>query len=159
MVKYTEEQLIEIKPEAYTPQPEILDEFNKLVESVTLEFAEKGARRNHNGDSFIDEHGNERTYNYLNRRRGSRSGARPLKKKAQEVEVDDDGWATLTKHKKSFSDEAVDERDQFREAVRSEPTKVKISNKKMGSSKAVDSRDTVADKHTNTFNAFEALDD
>lgn len=160
MVKYTEEQLIEIQQEAYIPQPEVLDAFNKLVDSVTLEFAKANARKPHNGDTFIDEHGNERSYNYLNRRRGSRSSGKPLKKKTQEVEVDDDGWATFApKHKKSFNEESVDDRDAFRESVRAEPTKVKINNRKMGSSKAVDARDVVADKPVNSFNAFAALGD
>lgn len=158
MVKYTEEQLLELQEESHVSEPEILDAFNKLVESVALEFS-KNSNRKHNGDTFIDEFGNERSYSTFNRRRGSRSSGKPLKKKTQEVEVDDDGWATFKQHKKSFGEEALDERDQFREVVKSEPSKVKISSKKMGSSKAVDSRDTVADKQTTKFNAFAFLGD
>lgn len=162
MVKYTEEQLLEWREEAYIPQSQVLDAFNKLVETVAEEFQKLADKNNfkktgRSGDTFIDEHGNERTYNYLNRRRGSRSN-KPLKKKATEVAVDDDGWATLTtKGKKSFGEEGVDDREAFRESVKAE-MKVKPNNKKLGSSKAVDSRDVVADKQTNKFNAFAALD-
>lgn len=165
MAKYTEEQLLSWKDEAYIPQPEVLDAFNKLVESVAEEFQKIAEKSNfkkpaRNGDTFIDEHGNERTYNYLNRRRGSRSN-KPMKKKATEVAVDDDGWATLTNNKpskKSFGEEGNDDREAFRESVKTE-MKVKPNNKKLGSSKAVDSRDVIADKQTTKFNAFEALGD
>ena len=34
MAKYTEEQLLELKSEAHTPKPEILDAFNKLIEEL-----------------------------------------------------------------------------------------------------------------------------
>ena len=161
MVKYTEEQLLEYKDEAHIPQPQILEAFNQLVESVAIEFQMNKAnvKKPNNGDTFIDEHGNERPYTHMNRRRGSRSGAKPnLKKKANEVQVDDDGWATLTdKQKKSFSGED-EELEAFREAIR-DSMKVKPNNKNLGSSKAVDAKDTIADKQTITFNAFEALGD
>ncbi|CAH6718302.1 cap-associated protein Caf20p [[Candida] jaroonii] len=161
MAKYTEEQLFEIQEEAHIPQPEVLDAFNKLVETVSIELAKSEKKKNHgphNGDTYFDEFGNERSYTSFNRRRGSHSSKKPLKKKATEVAVDDDGWATLTtKHKKSFGEDASDEKDKFRDSLKSEPAKVRPNNKKLGSSKAADPRETIADKQTVKFNAFEAL--
>lgn len=162
MAKYSEDQLLEAKELAYTPKPEILEAFNDLVELVREHFANEKRARQTNGDTYIDERGNERSYNHLNRRRLLRSGqAKPnLRKKAAEV-VDEDGWATYTKPKKSFGEDAYDDRDKFRESLRGgdAAVKVKPNNKNLGSSKAVDPRDTIADKQTNTFNAFEALGD
>lgn len=160
MTKYSEEQLLEAKELAYTSKPEILEAFNDLVELVREHFANEKRARQTNGDTYIDERGNERSYNHLNRRRLLRLGQpKPnLRKKAAEV-VDEDGWATYTKPKKSFGEEAYDERDKFRELLKDTAVKVKPNNKNLGSSKAVDPRDTIADKQTNTFNAFEALGD
>lgn len=151
MAKYTEEQLLEAKELAYNPQPEALEAFTELVDSVREHWEKKKT----NGDTYIDENGNERLYNHLNRRRLSRTGNKPIIRKKQETTVDEDGWATLTKQaKKSFGEDAVEERTKFREAVRAKP-----NNKNLGSSKAVDSRDAIAEKHTIAFNAFEALGD
>lgn len=158
MVKYTEEELLKFQDEAYVSHPDILEAFNQLVDNVIeLSNAKKIYR---SGDTFIDENGNERSYQHFNRRRGSRSGSKPIKKKTGEVAVDDDGWATLSaKHKKSFTeDSALDDKDKFKETYR-DATKAKPNNKKLGSNKAVDPRDTIADKQTINFNAFEALGD
>mgnify|MGYP005983643141 CR=1 FL=1 len=162
MIKYTEEQLFEVQEQAYNPKPEILDAFNALVESVREHNELKAAFKRSNGDTYIDEHGNERSYRHMNRRRPSRTGVNPnLKKKpAEVVKVDEDGWATFTKAKKSFgAEDGTDERDKFRENVKDSGAAVKIkpNNKNLGSSKAVDPRDAIADKQTTTFNAFEAL--
>lgn len=168
MAKYTEEQLFELKEVAHVPQPAILEAFNQLVEQVKEHAAAEQAKRTkfNNGDTYIDENGNERAYHTLNRRRLSRSGGtKPnnLRKKAVE-EVDENGWATFTKPKKSFGEENGDERTKFRESLKegSGPGagnfRAKPNNKNLGSSKAVDSRDaTETQKHT--FNAFAALDD
>lgn len=166
MAKYTEEQLYEIKEEAFNPQPEVLETFNKMVEHVKEHAAAEYERHKNikwsNGDTYIDENGNERPYHHMNKRRGSRSGNKPnLRKKSTEaIKVDDEGWATLTKPKKSFgAEDGVDERNKFRESLKEGTVKVKPNNKNLGSSKAVDPRDAIADKQTNTFNAFEALGD
>lgn len=161
MAKYSEEQLLEAKELAYTPKPEILEAFNALVELVREHVANEKRARQTNGDTYIDERGNERSYTHLNRRRLLRLGQNKpnLRKKPAEV-VDEDGWATLTKPKKSFGGEdANDEREKFRESLRDTTVKAKPNNKGLGSTKAVDPRDTIADKQTNTFNAFEALGD
>lgn len=159
MAKYTEEQLLEAREEAYTPKPEVLEAFNSLVEAVREHVANEKKAKMTNGDTYIDEHGNERLYHHLNRRRLSRSGNKPnLRKKTVETTVDEDGWATMTKPKKSFgAEEANEERTKFRELLKETAVKIKPNNKNLGSSKAVDPRDAIADKHTNTFNAFEAL--
>lgn len=165
MVKYTEEQLLEVKDEAYNPKPEVLEAFNKLVESVR-EHHESRLPKKHNGDTYIDEHGNEKGYHHMNRRRPSRTGAKPnlRKKTAETVQVDEDGWATFTKAKKSFgAEDGASERDQFRESQKESnnnnngAVRIRPNNKNLGSSKAVDPRDAIADKQTITFNAFEAL--
>lgn len=160
MAKYTEEQLLEAQDQAYTPKPDVLEAFNQLVESVREHVAQEKKNQKSNGDTYIDENGNERSYTHLNRRRLSRSGNKPnLRKKAVETTVDEDGWATLSKAKKSFGEEAAEERAKFRESVKDMAIKAKPNNKNLGSSKAVDPRDAIADKHTTTFNAFEALGD
>lgn len=161
MAKYTEEQLLEAQEQAYNPKPDVLDAFNQLVESVREHVANEKKREKTNGDTYIDEHGNERSYHHLNRRRLSRTGNKPnLRKKGGETTVDEDGWATMAKPKRSFgADDALEERNAFRESVRDTAVKVRPNNKNLGSSKAVDPRDAIADKQTNTFNAFEALGD
>lgn len=163
MPKYTEEQLFEAREQAFNPKPEILENFNKLIESVREHHANEKRLKQTNGDTYIDEKGNERSYNLLNRRRLSRSGGttKPTLRRKTETTIDLDGWATTTKAKvrKSFSTEdETDERDQFRELIRDTTLKVRPNNKNLGSSKAVDPRDIVADKHTKAYNAFAALE-
>lgn len=166
MVKYTEDELLEFQEIAYNPQPQVLDAFNQMVDEVREHANAEIERQKHlkwsNGDTYIDENGNERPYHHLNRRRGSRSGAKPnLKRKgAESVTVDDDGWATLAKPKKSFgAEEAGEERTKFRDSLKDSTVKARPNNKNLGSSKAVDPRDAIADKNTISFNAFEALGD
>ena len=104
MAKYTEEQLLELKSEAHTPKPEILDAFNKLIEEVkeSIEQHQQHQRKWHNGDTYIDEHGHERSYHHINRRRQSKRcfWCTKTKFKKSEPVVDEDGWATLSKPKK-----------------------------------------------------------
>lgn len=164
MVKYTEEQLLEFQDEAFNPQPQILEAFAQLVELVKEHAAAEYEKQKNikwgNGDTYIDERGNERLYHHLNRRRPSRTGVKPnlRKKSVDAVHVDEDGWATLSKSKKSFgADEATEERTKFRDSLKD--LKVKPNNKNLGSSKAVDPRDIVSDKPTTAFNAFAALGD
>ncbi|KAK6461416.1 Cap-associated protein CAF20 [Scheffersomyces coipomensis] len=170
MVKYTEEQLLEVKEEAYVPQPQILEAFNKTIDEVKEHAAAEAEKHKaikwNNGDTYIDEKGHERPYHSFNRRRASKSGtAKPnLRKKSVDVvQVDEDGWATLStkSNKKSFgAEDGNDERSKFRESVRESAQNVKVrpNNKNLGSSKPADPRE-VTDKHSNTFNAFEALGD
>lgn len=160
MPKYTEEQLFEAREAAHNPKPDILDAFNKLVESVREHVANEKKVKINSGDSYIDENGYERSYSHFNRRRGSRSGAsgKPNLRKKSETTVDEDGWATYVKPKKSFgAEDGADERAKFKELLKETTMRVKPNNKNLGSSKAVDPRDAIADKQTNTFNAFEAL--
>lgn len=167
MVKYTEDRLLELKEETYIPQPQILEAFNQMIESVKEHAAAEAEKHKaikwNNGDTYIDEHGNERPYHHMNRRRASRTANKPSLRKKSVENVDEDGWATLSKPKRSFgADEGLEERAKFRESVRegtvggSGTVKAKPNNKNLGSSKAVDPRDAIADKHTTTFNAFEA---
>lgn len=167
MVKYTEEQLIEYQEEAHVPQPQILDAFNKMVELVkehaAAEFEKQKNIKWGNGDTYIDERGNERSYHHMNRRRASRTGTKPnlRKKSVDAVHVDEDGWATMSKQKKSFgAEEGSEERTKFREGLK-DTTQIKVrpNNKNLGSSKAVDPRDIISDKPTTAFNAFAALGD
>ncbi|KAM9935247.1 hypothetical protein OXX80_005175 [Metschnikowia pulcherrima] len=161
MAKYTEEQLFEAREHAYTPKPDVLDAFSRLVESVREHVANERRVKITNGDSYIDEHGHERSYNHFNRRRLSRgSGPKPNLRKKSETTVDEDGWETTVKPRKSFGGEDHEnDRANFRESSKDTTVRVRPNNKNLGSSKAVDPRDAIADKHTNTFNAFEALGD
>lgn len=158
MAKYTVEELLDNRELAYNPKPDVLDAFHKMVDAIT-EHVERKVKIVH-GDSYIDENGNERAYSHLNRRRLSRSGntPRPNLRKKSEPTVDQDGWATFVKPKKSFgAEDGAEENVKFRELLKDTAVKVKPNNKNLGSSKAVDPRDAIADKQTNTFNAFEAL--
>ncbi|KAI5950428.1 CAF20 [Candida margitis] len=172
MAKYTEEQLLQIKDETtYVPQPTILAAFNELIDQVKEHAREQQqaehARKWHNGDTYIDDRGNERTYHHMNRRRGSRSGQqKPYLKKKNEVIKDEDGWETAVpvtgahnNHRSgSFGgadNDANDDRNKFRETI---GVRAKPNNKNLGSSKAVDPREIASDKQTKTFNAFEALE-
>lgn len=163
MVKYTEDELLEFQDIAYNPQPQVLGAFNAMVDEVREHANAELERQKHlkwsNGDTYIDERGNERPYHHLNRRRGSRSGAKPnMKRKGAEVVTDDDGWATMAKPKKSFgAEEAAEERTKFRDSMKEGPVRARPNNKNLGSSKAVDPREAIADKNTVSFNAFAAL--
>ena len=166
MAKYTEEQLIELQSEAYTPNPQILEAFNKLIDEVkeSIEQHHQHQKKWNNGDTYIDEHGNERSYHHMNRRRQSKGAAavaRPNLRKKSEAVIDEDGWATLAKPKKSsFAEsEAVEERTKFRESSNGGTVRARPNNKNLGSSKAVDPREIISDKQTRAFNAFAALDD
>lgn len=159
--------MYEIKEEAHVPQPQILDAFNKMIEEVrehaAAEYEKHKSIKWSNGDTYIDEHGNERPYHHMNRRRGSRSGNKPnlRKKSVDTVQVDEDGWATLThKAKKSFgAEDGQDERAKFRDVLKDGAFKAKPNNKNLGSSKAVDPRDAAADRQATKFNAFAFLGD
>ena len=167
MARYTEEQLFQIKEETtHVPQPTILSAFNELIEQVKeQQHQAEHAKKWNNKDTFIDEHGHERSYHHLNRRRNSRSGGnqKPYSKKKNEVIKDEDGWemSVPTSHHKSGSfgagdnNDGNDERSKFRESI---GVKARPNNKNLGSSKAVDPREIASDKQTKTFNAFEALE-
>ncbi|ODQ82603.1 hypothetical protein BABINDRAFT_159155 [Babjeviella inositovora NRRL Y-12698] len=161
MAKYTEEELLAVQEKAVAPQGTIIDAFNQMVEEVKAFQAqhEKAHVRFHNGDSFLDENGEERFY-FTHRRRSSRhsetkSNVRRQKIKEQ-LQTDDDGWSTLVKPKKSFGEEAVSERDEFRKSFKETQVKVRPNNKNISSSKPADPRDVV-DKTARAFNAFDAL--
>lgn len=169
MVKYTQEKLFELKGEAYNPLPDTLAAFNDLVELVRVhlnaEYEKQKALRWTNGDTYLDDRGNERSYHHMNRRRPSKTGVRPnLRKKAVDVvSVDADGFETRKKTRQSVgAEDDEDEREHFRESVKTSgavPLRARPNNKNLGSSKAVDSRDVTADKPKRAFNAFAALGD
>ena len=166
MTKYSEEQLQSLREQAYVSHPQILEAFNKLVELVKEFAATEHDRFKHpkknNGDTYLDESGNERPYHHMSRRRGSRSGPKsgPRNKTGETIKFDDEGWATLTKPRKSFNaEEAAEEKAKFNETVKDNGMKPKPNNKGLGNSKAVDPREVIVDKQNNTFNAFEALGD
>lgn len=140
-MKYTEEQLLAAQPDARLADPEALAAFNELVEHVR-EYAEMERRRA--GDLYIDEHGTERLYTHLNRRRLLRTGNKPVLRKKTEVSVDEDGWATMARPRRASGAEE-EERPK------------KDSKEKR--TKAVDPRDNIADKQPTAFNAFDALAD
>ncbi|EDK42501.1 conserved hypothetical protein [Lodderomyces elongisporus NRRL YB-4239] len=210
MAKYTEEQLFAIKEEtSYVPQPQILSAFNELIEQVKehahqqqLQYQQQqqqqqgfsgigsgvsgpGAQKWRNGDTYIDEHGHERSYHHMNRRRPSRSNNGEKKpffnKKKTEVVVDEDGWETFTPvqhaHRGSIGEDGSEEKSKFRDSVSGSSgsgagagagagaasgsaggVRARPNNKNLGSSKQVDPRQIASTKQTRTFNAFEALE-
>ena len=158
MPKYTEEQLFEIQEEAHNPQPEVLDAFNAMVEEVREHEKQLKQIKWSNGDTYIDENGHERPYHHLNRRRALRSGDKPnLRKKLVETVVGEDGWATTVKTRKLFGGAEEEERQKFRTGLKE--VNAKPNNKNLGSLKAADPRDAIAEVQKKAFNAFDALGD
>ncbi|ANZ74502.1 BA75_01679T0 [Komagataella pastoris] len=135
MVKYTEEQLLELQSHAVVSKKDALEAFNALVEEVKTQVPD---------DQFIN-----------GRRRSSVLGTRPVfrKKKADPPKVDEDGFiissGKSTRKSVSASDDV--EIQQFREL------NLKVKSSKISSNPADSS--TLVDQPKVAFNAFDALMD
>ncbi|CDR39919.1 CYFA0S04e00562g1_1 [Cyberlindnera fabianii] len=144
MVKYTEEQLVELRSTAVVPTLVDFEAFTKAIEEQRL---------------FDEQHADE----HAQRRRSSAHGTRPVfrysRMKPREkvfAKPDEDGWFNVDNKKKKGSisgEEATTQRDEFRETVA--PA---VQKKKLAATMQVDSRDLTADKPKKVFNAFAALD-
>lgn len=71
--------------------------------------------------------------------------------------MDEDGWVTFAKPRKSVGADDAEQKEQ-RSAFRETFVKAKPNNKNLSSSKPADAKDAIADKTTLNFNAFHALE-
>ncbi|KAH3902394.1 related to Cap-associated protein CAF20 [Saccharomycodes ludwigii] len=153
IIRYTEEELLTLKPSAVIPTGFDHQEFSRLVAKVTeiLALRAEEYERQHPNGSF-------------NRRRSSHHHVRPkIHKNKPKILTDSDGWSTLEnnvggeRRKSSIvADDVV--KSKVRENIVNETVKIKPNNKNIGSSRPADTRDIIADKQTITFNAFSALE-
>lgn len=149
MVRYTIEELFQLKPSETLTANFDAEEFRAIIEKVKQLQALKE-------EEFIAHHGG-----HFGRRRSSHHHGKPkIKHTKPKVTTDEDGWCTFEGKKKGSGDE--EEEEDFEEVVpvriAQETLKVKPNNKNIASSRPADTKDIVADKPTLSFNAFAALE-
>lgn len=149
MVRYTIEELLQLKPSETLTANFEAEEFRAIIEKVKQLQALKE-------EEFITHHGG-----HFARRRSSHHHGKPkIKHTKPKVTTDSDGWCTFEGKKKGSGDE--EEEEDFKETVPApiaqEILKVKPNNKNIASSRPADTKDIVADKPTLSFNAFAALE-
>lgn len=148
MVRYTIEELLQLKPSEAINANFNSEEFGAMIEKVKqLQALKEEEFLAHNGGHF-------------NRRRSSHHHGKPkIKHTKPKVTTDSDGWSTFEAKKKGSGDE--EEEEAVKEAapvqIAQETLKVK-PNKNISSSRPADSKDIVTDKPTLSFNAFAALE-
>ncbi|SCU79628.1 LAFA_0B04456g1_1 [Lachancea sp. 'fantastica'] len=153
MVRYTEEELLQLQPDVEVPVNFDIDSFRAIIDKVK------------EIQGFQEEE-----YQHFNRRRSSHHHGKPkIKHLKPKIKTDSDGWSTFdknaTRRKSSVvaggagllnsSDEDAPAKEPT--TIAQETLKVK-PNKNITSTKPADARDIVADKATNNFNAFAALE-
>lgn len=150
MVKYTIEELIQLKP-SETLSVTSFDhvEFRSIIEKVKeLQKLKE--------EEFLSHHGN--------RRRSSHHHMRPkVKHNKPKVKTDADGWSTLEPAAPATSGDedsaAATSAPATKGGVTQETVRVKPNNKNISSSRPADNNDIIADKQVHGFNAFAALED
>lgn len=146
MVRYTIEELLQLKPsETLTPNFDAV-EFRGIIERVKHLQEEEFSH-----------------FGHFSRRRSSHHHGRPkVKHTKPKVTIDSDGWSTFEGNKKGSGDEEEQEKPNreasAQPAIAQETIKVKPNNKNISSTKPADAKDIVADKPINSFNAFAALE-
>ncbi|KAL6944896.1 hypothetical protein ACO0QE_002338 [Hanseniaspora vineae] len=148
VIRYTEEELLELQPLAVVPKDFDPKEFNDLVAKVSEILA-------------LREEEYEKHHPFSNRRRSSHHfNARPkVHKHKPKVTTDADGWSSLDTEKPEKTSFAFSENNNNgADNKKLETVKVRPNNKNISSSRPADSRDIIADKNTVTFNAFAALE-
>ena len=148
MVRYTIEELLQLKPSETLTANFDGAEFRAMIEKVKQLQAIKE-------EEYIAQHGG-----HFARRRSSHHHGKPkIKHTKPKVTTDSDGSCTFAAKKKGSGDE--EEEDSGKETapvqIAQETLKVK-PNKNITSSRPADSKDIVADKPTLSFNAFAALE-
>ncbi|AQZ17918.1 CAF20 (YOR276W) [Zygosaccharomyces parabailii] len=148
MVRYTIEELLQLKPsETLTANFDAV-EFRAIIEKVKHLQALK--------EEEFGFHG------HFSRRRSSHHHGKPkIKHTKPKVTTDSDGWSTFEANKKGSGDEEELEkpvRETAPQPIAQETLKVKPNNKNIASSKPADAKDIIADKPIQSFNAFAALE-
>lgn len=150
MARYTEEELLKLKPTVAIPVNFDFEEFNAIINKVKEIQALQ-----------------EEEYHSFHRRRSSHHHGRPkIKHTKPKITTDADGWSTLEaaagRRKSSVLVAGGEEEAAIRETltavIANETLRVKPNNKNISSSRPADTRDIVADKPTMNFNAFAALE-
>lgn len=149
MVRYTIEELLQLKPSETLTANFDAENFRAIIENVKQLQALKE-------EEFLTHHGG-----HFNRRRSSHHHGKPkIKHTKPKVTTDSDGWCTFEAKKKGSGDEEDDEnvKEVAPVQIAQETLKVKPNNKNISSSRPADTKDIVADKPTLSFNAFAALE-
>ncbi|SCU82487.1 LADA_0C05688g1_1 [Lachancea dasiensis] len=149
MARYTEDELLQLKPEGDVPVNFDIESFKAVIDKVK---EIQGLQ--------------EEEFQQFHRRRSSHHHGKPkIKHTKPKITTDSEGWSTFDNlaRRKSVNTSGTlngsDEDLAVKEPVviAQETLKVK-PNKNISSTKPADSRDIVADKATNNFNAFAALE-
>ncbi|SCW01732.1 LAFE_0E06040g1_1 [Lachancea fermentati] len=148
MIRYTEEELFQLKPVSDLPVNFDAEEFRAIIDKV----------------KEIQEL-QEEEYQQFHRRRSSHHHGRPkIKHLKPKITTDADGWSTfeapVVRRKSTVVGAGSDDEVAVKEPVviAQETLKVKPNNKNIASTRPADTRDIVADKPTMNFNAFAALE-
>lgn len=141
MIRYTEEELLQLKSCDSVPITFDINEFRAIIEKVK----ELQALQEEEFHHF--------------RRRSSHHHSKPKFNKhlKPKITIDEDGWSKLEPNniRKPMVDEDGEEEEEI--VVSQETLKVK-PNKNISSSRPADARDIITDKQTMAFNAFAALE-
>lgn len=147
MFRYTEEELLQLKPEVDVPVNFDIDSFRAIIDKVK---EIQGLQ--------------EEEYQQFHRRRSSHHHGRPkIKHTKPKITTDSDGWSTfentVARRKSNAAGNGSEEDLPVKEqpVIAQETLKVK-PNKNITSTKPADARDIVTDKAVNNFNAFAALE-
>ncbi|CEP60188.1 Caf20p LALA0_S01e05006g [Lachancea lanzarotensis] len=152
MVRYTEEELLQLQPDVEVPVNFDIDSFRAIIDKVK------------EIQGFQEEE-----YQHFHRRRSSHHHGKPkIKHLKPKIKTDSDGWSTFDNNARRKSSVAAgsagalnssDEEVAVKEpaSIAQETLKVK-PNKNISSTKPADARDIVTDKAVNNFNAFAALE-
>ncbi|QEU60020.1 Caf20 [Kluyveromyces lactis] len=139
MIRYTEEELLQLRPTEPVKPNFNVDEFNAIIEKV------KEIQEAH-----------EEEFSHF-RRRSSHHHAKPkFKHLKPKITTDEEGWSTL-ETAPAVRRKSVAEEEEPTVVIAQETLKVK-PNKHISSSRPADARDIVADKPSKAFNAFAALE-
>ncbi|AAS53025.1 AER345Wp [Eremothecium gossypii ATCC 10895] len=140
MAKYTEEELLQLKPTYDVAVNFDVDAFKAMIAEV--------AEHHEIADLFHQK---------ARRRSSHHHGVKPkIKAHKPRITTDDDGWCTSTR--KTSVVAVGDDGEPSPAFVAQETLRVKPNNKNIASSRPADTRDIVADKPTMSFNAFAALE-
>ena len=150
MIKYSIDELIQLKPSETLKVSFDHVEFRNIIEKVVeLQKLKE--------EEFHSHHGN--------RRRSSHHHMKPkIKHNKPKVKTDADGWSTLEPATAGHEEESSSSATPAAAATTKtgapqETIRVKPNNKNISSSRPADNSDIRADKQTHGFNAFAALED
>lgn len=153
MIKYTIDELFQLKPSVTLEVNFDAVEFRAIIEKVK--------QLQH----LKEEEFNSHHVGHFGRRRSSHHHGRPkIKHNKPKVTTDSDGWCTFEAKKKGSGEDDEEGTETTPTStvpvatIAQETLKVKPNNKNISSNRPADTRDIVADKPILGFNAFAALE-